>query len=187
MTEKELKHLSRSELLEMLISQGKKVDRLKANLESLNAKLEERELNIERAGSIAEAALNVNGIYEAAQNAADQYLSNVKRLCDERLAEAEKTAKAREAEADATIAKLNVIVEKLKSRIDKSDELYAELEELIAKPSSNEGEETAKSETGSAEHENTDHDADAGEMKKKMIALAKAQAKEEKKRKKQKE
>lgn len=94
MTEKELKHLSRSELLEMLISQGKKVDRLKANIDSLNAKLEERELKIERAGSIAEAALNVNGICEAAQSAADQYLSNVKRLCDEKLAEAEETARS---------------------------------------------------------------------------------------------
>lgn len=183
MTEKELKHLSRSELLEMLISQGKKVDRLKANIDSLNAKLEERELKIERAGSIAEAALNVNGIYEAAQSAADQYLSNVKRLCDEKLAEAEETAKAREAEADAIVAKLNVIIEKLKSRLDVGDELYAELEELIAKPSADADEETASGESDGAEHDG----ADAGEMKKKMIALAKAQAKEEKKRKKQKE
>lgn len=77
--EKELKKLSRSDLLEMLIEQSKEVDRLKAELEQANAALENRRIAIENAGSIAEASLKLSGIFEAAQQAADLYLENVKR------------------------------------------------------------------------------------------------------------
>jgi hypothetical protein len=37
----------------------------------------------EKAGSIAEAALQLNLVFETAQKAADQYLMNVRRLSDE--------------------------------------------------------------------------------------------------------
>lgn len=77
--EKELKKLSRSDLLEMLIEQSKEVERLKAELEQANAELENRRITIENAGSIAEASLKLSGIFEDAQQAADLYLKNVKR------------------------------------------------------------------------------------------------------------
>jgi len=47
-------------------------------LERAEQKLREREIHISEAGSIAEAALAVNGIFEAAQQAADDYLRSVK-------------------------------------------------------------------------------------------------------------
>ena len=82
MTDKELKKLSRSELLEMLIIQSKRVDELEKLNQSLERALEEERANrtimLEEAGSIAEAALRLNGIFEAAQAAADQYLENIK-------------------------------------------------------------------------------------------------------------
>lgn len=80
MTDKELRKLSRSELLEMLLIQSKEVERLKNELEEANRKLEERKILLAESGSIAEAALKLNDIFKVAQNAADQYLESIKGL-----------------------------------------------------------------------------------------------------------
>lgn len=83
MTDAELKKLKRNELLQMLIEQSKVVEALKAELEEKDRLLKEKEILINNAGSIAEAALGLNKVFEAAQAAADQYLYNVKNLTDE--------------------------------------------------------------------------------------------------------
>ena len=79
MTSKELKWLSRRELLEMLIEQMKENQRLRSRLEQAEAELENRELVSLRAGYMAEAAMQLNGVFEAADKAARQYLENVYR------------------------------------------------------------------------------------------------------------
>lgn len=78
MTDKELKRLSRAGLLEILVAQSKEIDRLKDEIEGLNEKLEDRELVMCCSGSIAEASLRINGVFEAAQKAADQYVNSVR-------------------------------------------------------------------------------------------------------------
>ena len=83
MTEKELRRLSRTDLLEMLLEQSKEVQRLQQELEETKQKLEDRRLMEQEAGSIAEAALRINKVFEAAQQAADQYLENLRRLSEE--------------------------------------------------------------------------------------------------------
>lgn len=82
MTDRELKKLSRVELLEMLLLQTREVERLQAELEQARDQLNSRELEMSQAGNIAEAALQVSGIFEAAQKAAEQYLENVRTLED---------------------------------------------------------------------------------------------------------
>ena len=77
MTDKELKKLNKSELLELLTIQSAENERLKRQLEEVQQKLEDRTILIERSGSIAEAALRINEVFEAAQKAADQYLYNI--------------------------------------------------------------------------------------------------------------
>jgi hypothetical protein len=70
------------------------IERLKGRLDKKDAQLRElremlerqqnfRRIEIEKAGSIAEAALKLNGIFEAAQRAADQYLMNVRQTGQE--------------------------------------------------------------------------------------------------------
>ena len=78
MAEKELRRMSRPELIEIIYA-------LKSNEESLqkkNAHLEEqlndRTIQISEAGSIAEAALQLNDIFSTAQAAADDYLTSIK-------------------------------------------------------------------------------------------------------------
>ena len=78
MTDQELRKLSRKDLLELLISQGRERDTLQAELEQVKAAWKNRQLHIEQAGSIAEAALQLNGVFEAAQAAAQQYLENIR-------------------------------------------------------------------------------------------------------------
>ena len=108
MTDKELKHLSRSELLEMLLAQVEENQKLKMQLNEMQAQLDNRQIVINEAGSIAEAALQLNGVFEAAQNAAAQYLENIRRLSGEEEAicqrmeeEVRKKAEAIRPEADA--------------------------------------------------------------------------------------
>ena len=83
MTDKELQKLSRIDLLELLLEKSKENEKLQEELEQVKAKRAEREIKIEKAGSIAEAALALNGVFEAAQAAADQYLENLRRISEE--------------------------------------------------------------------------------------------------------
>ena len=78
MTDKELRKLTRAELLEMLISQGRDVERMRQEIDELKQQLADKSIAIENSGSIAEAALKLSGIFENAQKAADQYLLNIK-------------------------------------------------------------------------------------------------------------
>ena len=80
MTETDLKKLSRTDLLEMLIDQSVELQDLRQKYEQAQQALASRELSINNAGSIAEAALQVSGVFEAAQVAAQQYLDNIKAL-----------------------------------------------------------------------------------------------------------
>lgn len=94
MTSKELKKLTRSELLKMLIARSKEVSALKEQLDTANKSLSDRKIILENAGSIAEASLQLNGVFEAAQNAAEQYLENIQKQADI-CAEAEKQSRER--------------------------------------------------------------------------------------------
>ena len=103
MNNKELKKLSRTELLELLIDVTKENNELKAQNEELQSKLNDKLLAMGKAGSIAEASLELNGIFTAAQDAAEQYLLNVQQsnaICENMQKEAEEQAKMIRADAD---------------------------------------------------------------------------------------
>ncbi len=76
-SDKELRHLKRSELIEIIYKMKQNEEILKQELDEANKKLEEREIILEKSGSIAEAALALNGIFEVAQQAADDYVHSV--------------------------------------------------------------------------------------------------------------
>ena len=78
MTPKELKRLSRTDLLEMVLELTKENDQLYKDTELLRQQLDDRILTIEKCGSLAEAALQLNGVFEAAQQACDQYTENIR-------------------------------------------------------------------------------------------------------------
>lgn len=80
MKDHELRRLSRSELLEILIAQTEESEQLKSRLQQAEAQLRDRQIAIDKAGTMAEAALLLNGVFDAAQDAAQQYLENVQHL-----------------------------------------------------------------------------------------------------------
>ncbi len=92
MTEKELKKLNRYELLEMLLAQGKKVERLERELSEVKEKLAERQQIMAVSGTMAEAALRLNGVFEAADKAAEEYLNNARREAEQIISDAKKRA-----------------------------------------------------------------------------------------------
>lgn len=77
MTDKEFRRLSRDELIEIIYELKKVQSELAEENEQLRASLSERSYQIAQAGSIAEAAIGLSGVFEAAQAAADAYLSQV--------------------------------------------------------------------------------------------------------------
>lgn len=82
MTKKELKRMSRLELLELLLEINQENERLRAQNAKLTERWNSRVIKLEQAGSIAEAALALNHVFEVAQAAADQYLESVRVLAD---------------------------------------------------------------------------------------------------------
>lgn len=82
MDEKQLRRLRRIDLMELLLSQAQEIESLQERVIELEEKLKNREILMVEAGSIAEAALKLNKVFESAQAAADQYLENVGRLAD---------------------------------------------------------------------------------------------------------
>ena len=83
MTDKELKKLRRIDLLNILLAQSREIDLLREKLRETEAALQDKTLMIDKAGSIAEASLQLNGIFRAAELACQQYTDNI-RLLNER-------------------------------------------------------------------------------------------------------
>ena len=101
LTEKELKKLNRYQLLELLIVQTERADSLQAKLDAQEQKQTDQELRLLSLGSIAEASLQVSGVFAAAQEAADRYLEAAKKRAEEIEAAAYQKASAILAQAQA--------------------------------------------------------------------------------------
>ncbi|MCD7739022.1 MAG: hypothetical protein LUH58_08315 [Lachnospiraceae bacterium] len=85
MADRELRKMSRAELIEIIYALQQNEKTLRAEKENLQVRLEDRLVRMESAGSIAEAALSLNHIFEDAQKAAEQYLASVKENCGKTL------------------------------------------------------------------------------------------------------
>lgn len=82
MTERELRRLSRTDLLELLLAQRRENEQLRCLLDQTQAQLADRTIQINNAGSIAEASLQLSGIFNAAQDSCQYYLENIKLLSE---------------------------------------------------------------------------------------------------------
>lgn len=91
--DKGIQHLKRSELLEIMLDMSRENDALKLQQEdyeqriaNMKLELEKRHIAIKEAGSIAEASLRLNGVFDSAQSAAEQYLENLQELYEQKKA-----------------------------------------------------------------------------------------------------
>ena len=74
----DLKKLKRDELMDIIYELQKRDEQNEVLITKMKAKLEERDIKLKEAGNIAEASLKLNGVFEAAQASAEQYLASLK-------------------------------------------------------------------------------------------------------------
>ena len=83
MTAKEFKRLSRSQLIEIIYQLQLKQEELTADNEKLSKALADKRLRVSKAGNIAEAALKIHNVMQAAQDAAAHYLEEIQIRADQ--------------------------------------------------------------------------------------------------------
>lgn len=77
MNKQSLKKLNRKELLELLLEESNRIKELDEENIKLQNELNDRKIKIETSGSIAEAVLKINNLFEDAQRAIDDYIYNI--------------------------------------------------------------------------------------------------------------
>ena len=113
MDEKKFRKISKKELLEIMLSQAKRIEELELELDKTKQKLDSKKISINESGSIAEAALKLNSIFEVAQATAKQYLFNIEEKCKKMENDTKKECRKREREADKYIAEVELKVKEL--------------------------------------------------------------------------
>ena len=80
MTDKEFKRLSRSQLIEVIYQLQLQIENLTKQNQQLKNALDDKHLRISNTGNLAEAALEINNCFKSAQDAANQYLSEIEEM-----------------------------------------------------------------------------------------------------------
>lgn len=113
MDDKQLKKITKKELLEILLSQAKRIEELEKELQITKDKLKSKKIMIEESGSLAEASLKLNKIFEIAQETADQYLLNIKENCKKEELETKKKCRKMTNDAEEHLKKVELKVKEL--------------------------------------------------------------------------
>ena len=129
-------------MIMVMHDQEQEIEKLKAQVSELQAKLDNYEIKISNVGSLAEASAQINDLFVAAQATVDTYIENVKkqearseealaeveRQSNEIIAEAEAVAQKRLEAADAEIEEKWAVIE---SRLLVMYESHKGLKELV--------------------------------------------------------
>ena len=103
MADRELRRMHRAELIEIIYALKQSEDQLKAQNAALTAQLQDRQLRLESAGSIAQAALELNNVFAAAQADADSLKAQAQQECDAMTAAAAQKRTQTEADCKAMV------------------------------------------------------------------------------------
>ena len=104
MTDKEFKRLSRAQLIEIIYQLQLENEKINAQKQELESALEDRRIRLSNAGNIADAALEINNCFRSAQDAAEQYLNEIKAIREEAEVQRQNILAQAQAEAEAIIA-----------------------------------------------------------------------------------
>lgn len=134
MISKELKRLSRRELVDIIYQLKKNEQEMQEEIELLKNELQDKRIRISTAGSIADAAMSVTNVFSAAQMTADLYLREIscmredtEKECAKKVEEAEK--KVRDILADGE-KKFDILKAAYKREYVKWQQLKSEVETL---------------------------------------------------------
>ena len=162
-TEQEIKKLKRNELCDLLLEQVKVNEEVQENVNIQEEKLAERKVQLDKAGTIAEACFNMNGVLEAAEKAAQQYLENIEMLN----ARQEEICAQKEEETNVKVAKMLVdtertCIEKKRVTNEECEQKVKEAEAyLIAQTAEADAYYTEKTKEGNAYYSEKSNEADS--------------------------
>ena len=118
MEDKRLRKLGKKDLLEILLEQAKRIETLEQKLEKAENKLNSKKITIENSGSLAEASLKLNDIFEKADEASKQYLKNVKDKCQKLEADTKKECQKKIDEADEYLKNAKLKLKEIDEKIN---------------------------------------------------------------------
>ncbi len=135
-------NLSKNEMIMVMHDQEQEIEKLRAEVQELQEKLDSYEIKINESGSLAEASAKISGLFKAAEDTVSLYIENMKKRdarSDEILAEAkqraeqiisdaEDAASKRLAAADAEVDEKWAVIE---SRLLVMYESHKGLQELV--------------------------------------------------------
>ena len=135
-------NLSKNERVMVMHDQEQEIERLKAKVSELQATIDNYEIKVEEAGTLAEASAQINNLFEAAQATVETYIENMKKRAEKSeeiladvqkqadgiISEAEAVAQKRLAAADAEIDEKWAVIE---SRLLVMYESHKGLKELV--------------------------------------------------------
>lgn len=122
MADRDLRKLGRAELIEIIFALQKENNALAERNKKLQGLLDEKYITLTNAGSIAEASLKLNKVFEAAQAAADQYVMSVRLAADRAIKSNENGTGINEKD---TVSQTNNILKSLEE-IKKNDDIQTE-------------------------------------------------------------
>ena len=105
MTDKEFKRLGRAQLIDIIYKLQLELDKVNEEKQELESKLADKRLRLQSAGNIAEASLEINDCFRSAQNAAEQYLNEIKEMHAEIEAERDRILAEAKAAAEKSLPK----------------------------------------------------------------------------------
>lgn len=124
MISKDLKKLSRRELMDIIYQMKKNEQQMQEEIASLQEALQEKRIRLSTAGSIAEAAASITNVFSAAQMTANLYLQEISCMKEE----TEKECAKKIEDANRTVAKILSNGEKqyaaLKVRYQAEDKMW---------------------------------------------------------------
>lgn len=80
MTDRQLRKAGRTDLLRLLLEQRRENEKLRQQLSEMEERLRNRQITIDQSGTLAEAALKLSGIFDAAETACQYYTENIRGL-----------------------------------------------------------------------------------------------------------
>lgn len=127
MEKNKFRKISKKELLEIMLNQAKRIKELETELNKTQEKLDSKKIIIEESGSLAEASLKLNSVFEQAQLAIEQYKYNVEEQCKKISAETKKQCKSEKEKI------IKETTERCKKKENKLDEKINKIDEKILK------------------------------------------------------
>ncbi len=134
MINKELKRLTRRELVDIIYQMKKNEQQMQEEIAKLQTALEDKRIKIDQAGSVADAAASITSLLSAAQETADLYLSEIncmkdaaKKECERIINDAKNSAEKKLAEGEKQLETLRT---EYLAEYEKFQQLRSEVQSL---------------------------------------------------------